>query len=164
MKKLFLAVIAIAMSANMMAQEQEETKQGRRPLNTEEMAQKRTEQMVKAYGLSDEQAAKLLELNKSQKMQMRHRMGQMGSRAHRPDGKMRPMGKLKADKDSFKLGERPQMMRHEGMRKQREEYDNALKEILTEEQYAAYKADQEKRMKEHPADRRPPKRAEQQQE
>ena len=164
MKKLFLAVIAIAMSANMMAQEQVETKQGRRPLNTEEMAQKRTEQMVKAYGLSDEQAAKLLELNKGQKMQMRHRMGQMGNRTHRPDGKMRPMGKIRAGKDSLKLDQSDMRVRHEGMRKQMEEYDNALKEILTEEQYAAYKADQEKRRMERRGNMRSQKRSEQQQE
>ena len=69
MKKIVLTMIAaMAMSFSAMAQEQQNDQ--RREFNSEEMAKTRTDEAVKKYGLNEEQAAKLLDLNKrfSQKM------------------------------------------------------------------------------------------------
>ena len=96
MKKIVLTMIAaVAMSFNAMAQEQAQNEQ-RREFNPEEMAKNRTEAAVKKYGLNEEQAAKLLDLNKrfSDKMRpMRNmRQGQPEARARTASGYERPHG------------------------------------------------------------------------
>ena len=65
MKKMILAIAAvITMSANVMAQDDQQ-QQGPQPrqFDRAEMMKQRTEQVVKDYGLNEEQAKKLLELN-----------------------------------------------------------------------------------------------------
>ena len=146
-------VAAILMSATVMAQDGTQQRRERRQMDSEQMAQRQTEHMVKTYGLNEEQAAKLLELNKKSHFQMR------------PEGRQRPhMDSLQRGqrpprmmKDSLQRGQRPMMreggrgpQRNGDFRKQMEEYDNALKEILTEEQYKAYQTDRQKRMKDGP--------------
>ena len=70
-------IAAVAMSFSAMAQEQPQNDQ-RRQFNPEEMAKNRTEEAVKKYGLNEEQAAKLLDLNKrfSDKMRPMRNMRQ----------------------------------------------------------------------------------------
>ena len=169
MKRTVLAIAAtMLMSASAMAQDDTQARPERKGFNPEQMVQKRTDDMVKTYGLNEEQAAKVLELNKKQSEQMR---SMRSARGHQ----MRPGGPRPMKRDSLEKGKRPQPMEREGMkrpepremdkgnrddrrqemRKRMEEYDNALKEIMTEEQYKAYKSDQEKRMKEGPHRQRP---------
>lgn len=164
MKKMMLALAAtVMMSVSVMAQDEAQPQRERRDFNPEQMAQKRTEAMVKKYGLSEEQAAKVLELNIKQGQQMQ------ASRQHRGGQDMRRGGHKPMANDSLSKRPRPQRMDKEGMKrpeqgdvkkgersqqrmdvmhKQMEEYDNALKEIMTEEQFKVYQADREKRMKE----------------
>lgn len=139
------------MSATAMAQDDTQVKRERKQMNFEQMAQKRTEHMVKTYGLNEEQAAKLLELNKKRGPQMR------------PEGRPRPQRDSlqrgqrppRMMKDSLQRGQRPRMgeggrgpQRNGNFRQEMMEYDNALKEIMTEEQFNAYQADRQKRMNE----------------
>ena len=65
MKKMIMALVAaMMMSANAMAQDNDQqVRRGRKPMDQKEMIQRRTDETVKAYGLNDEQAAKLLDLN-----------------------------------------------------------------------------------------------------
>ena len=95
----------------------------------------------------------------------------------------RPEGREPLSKDSLKLNRRPPVMKdgeqmperprmenaergasqRNEMRKQMEEYDNALKEIMTEEQFNAYRADMQKRMQDRPRGMGRPERAQEQQ-
>lgn len=141
MKKIVLTMIAaMAMSFSAMAQEQQNDQ--RREFNSEEMAKTRTDEAVKKYGLNEEQAAKLLDLNKrfSQKMRPMRPMHQPRPNGNREHKKQMP--------DSLKRepGQRPDMRgRMEEMRKTMDEYNNELKTILTDEQYQAYEKDEQAR-------------------
>ncbi len=139
MKKIVLAMAAaLMMTASAMAQDNQNDER-KRPTQ-EQMIQHRTDDMVKRYSLNEEQAAKLLELNKkyTQMMPRRH-----GARPGRPDGKQAQQApeemKMPAAQDK---GNRK--ARFEEMRKRMEEYDAQLQTILTPEQYKSYKADREK--------------------
>ena len=173
------------MSASVMAQDNTQARRERGQFNPEEMAQRRTDDMVKTYGLNEEQAAKLLELNKKRGQQMMSMRRDRGPRM-RPEGgeqMRRPEGRERMSKDSLKLNRRPPVMKdgeqmperprmenaergasqRNEMRKQMEEYDNALKEIMTEEQFNAYRADMQKRMQDRPRGMGRPERAQEQQ-
>ena len=149
---------AVMMSSTMLAQENKpegrpEMKRGDRT----EMMKKRTEETVQRYGLNEEQAAKLLELNTRYAEKMGPRGPRMGrQQGQRPDSmkQRKPKGEMK---EAPQNGERKPEMRgnFEEMRKNMEAYDAELQKIMTEEQFKAYKADQEKRMKEGPRGRRP---------
>ena len=93
--------------------------------------QERTDRMAAKYGLDEAQKAKLLELNKTYSL-----------RIGRPDDRR--------DTTKFrKEGRQHERMRHEArmkeMQARREAYEEALKGILTEDQYQAYQKDQEHR-------------------
>ena len=157
---------ALMMSTTILAQENstEKRPEGKRPDQTE-MVKQRTDETVKKYGLNEEQAAKLLDLNTryAEKMGPRFGMrpdGPRGGRGMRPDSarqqRVRPDGEQKEARPEMKEG-RPERREAPGMRGNREQmrkdmeaYENELKEIMTPEQYEAYKADREKRMKEGP--------------
>jgi len=159
MKKIVLAVIAaMTMSiGSATAQDVQNGKQQeRKRMNQKEMIQKRTEETVKQYGLNEEQAGKLLELNKKYAGKLRGPQGRHpnnmrpGGRPERGfEGKMTDM-----PKDSMKRQGPPQKIdgeqmkaAREEMRKNMEAYEAELQKIMSEEQYQAYKADMEKRMK-----------------
>jgi hypothetical protein len=148
------------MSVTMTAQENasENKPEMKRPDMTE-MAKQRTDETVKKYGLNEEQAAKLLELNTKYADRMGPRRGgrpdgmRRGERGMRPDSmrqhRQRPEAEMK-EAPAERNG-RPEMRRgREDFRKQMEEYDAEIQKIMTEEQYKAYKADREKRMQEGP--------------
>ena len=103
----------------------------------------RTELMVKELGLNEEQAEKLKELNEKYP-QTPFQRGQRGPRAG-----SRPQvdGETGATSQAQERPQRPSReemeKRFEERRKQQEAYDNELKEILTEEQFKAYKKRQE---------------------
>ncbi|MCR5159287.1 MAG: DUF4890 domain-containing protein [Prevotella sp.] len=156
MKKTFLALAAaMMMSIGAMAQQQ-----GPQPrqFDPKEMAKQRTEMMVREYSLSEEQSAKLLDLNVrfADKMPMMGR-GFGGQRGQRPQAgeQRRPQRNDTTRQGGPRAprGERPQMNREE-MMKQMEAYNNELKEIMTEEQYQKYQENQQRRMQQGPRNRR----------
>ena len=173
MKKFFMAFAAtLMMSATCMAQDN--SRQQRRVMDKDEMIKQRTEQMVKDYGLNEEQAAKLLQLNTeyADKLPFMAAPGprdgqrpQMGEQAPKPDSTRQAPPQHRQRPDSTRQappqhrqhpdsarqvrlgrGERPQMDREE-MRKNIESYQQEVEKIMTEEQFAKYKEDQHKRMR-----------------
>lgn len=96
------------------------------------MIQERTDRMAEKYGLDEAQKAKLLELNKEYSFRM-----------ERPEGRMQERMRQKPALDEKKKLEFEARMKE--MQSRREAYEEALKGILTEDQYQAYKKDQEHR-------------------
>jgi hypothetical protein len=117
--------------------------QGQRPDRTE-MIKNRTDETVKKYGLNETQAKQLLELNTKFMSRMggprggARRGGQRGG-ARQGDNGQRP------ERRDTTQARRPQGPR--GMGGQMGEYQQELKKILTEEQYKAYQADMQERMR-----------------
>ena len=152
MKKTILAIAAaMMMSANVMAQGNQQRPQ----MDPAEMMKARTEQMVKEYGLNEEQAKKLevLNTNFAQKMPMMPMMRGQRGQGQRPQGQMgqgqRPQ---RQQGDTIRRGERPQgqgqrgQMNFEEMRKNMEEYNAELQKIMTEEQFKKYTENNQRRM------------------
>lgn len=159
MKKMVLALIAaMTMATSMMAQDDNQQNRERRQFDPVEMMKQRTEQMVKDYGLNEEQAKQLAELNTQFAGKMRQGRGFRpgGDRGPRPGGDrgQRPGRRERMNTpqpDSAKVSaERPALNGFERMREAREAYDKELQKIMTEEQYNAYKADEAKRMNRGP--------------
>ena len=157
MKKMILAIAAvITMSANVMAQDDQQ-QQGPQPrqFDRAEMMKQRTEQVVKDYGLNEEQAQKLLELNnqfaEKLPMMMMGRGAMGGPRGQRPQAgqqrRERPQQADTARRGQMRgeRGNRPMMSREE-MMKNMEAYNSELEKIMTPEQFAKYKDDMQKRM------------------
>lgn len=161
MKKTILAIAAaVMMSSSMLAQENKSDDKQAMKMDRTEMVKKRTEETAKRYGLDEEQTAKLLDLNTRYAEQMGPRGPRHGMhRGQRPDSMKLERRQMPKDmaKEAPKKHDRRLGMRggHEEMRKNMEAYETELKTILTEEQYKAYQADREKRMKEGPRGRRP---------
>lgn len=159
MKKMMMLIMAaLTISLGTVAQEeqQQSEKREQRQMNQDEMVQRRTDAMVKKYGLNETQAAQLLELNKQFAKKMAPRRGAPGrhDRADRPRGERRdsaqaaprraPRQAERPDSTGrFRPGMRGQMS--EEMRKNMEEYEAGLKKIMTEEQFKAYQEDQKNR-------------------
>ena len=59
MKKMILAIVALMMSATMMAQEGEKQMPKKKPADKTEMVKQRTDMMVERYGLDEKQAEKV---------------------------------------------------------------------------------------------------------
>ena len=149
---------ALMMSTTITAQDNtsERKRDMKRPDKTE-MVKKRTDETVKQYGLDSEQAAKLLELNTQYADKMGPRLGQRpggmrGGKGQRPDSlkKQRPQrheGEMKEGRPEGNDGPGMKERREQWM-KQMEAYNAELQKIMTPEQFKAYKADREKRMKE----------------
>ena len=74
MKKMILAIVALMMSATMMAQEGEKQMPKKKPADKTEMVKQRTDMMVERYGLDEKQAEKLLTLNTEFADKMGHGM------------------------------------------------------------------------------------------
>ena len=121
MKKFFFSMMLAAISLTSFAQ------QGggqRREFKPEDQSTRRANQVKEAAKTTDEQYQKVYDLFLKQAQEQQARM-----------------------KEAQEKGERPQFNR-EDMQKQQEATTAALKEILTEEQYAAYeKAQQERRQR-----------------
>lgn len=138
MKKILFMMLALVCSTFFVIAQRPQQK--REQMNPEQMAEMRTERMVKKYGLNDEQKTKLLELNKKQTENMK---------LMRP--KTLPKDSLKAmskeEKKAYKkeLKEQKEAM-EENMKKNEENYQAELKNILTSEQYANYQKDEQTRM------------------
>ena len=157
MKKLVLTMIAmVTMSLSAMAQD---TAQVRRQFNPEQMAKMRTDAVVKKYGLNEEQAKKLLDLNTRVAGKIRP-MGPMGGQRRggqrmqgdRPQ-RMNP-DSLRAQGQRRGQGQRGGGFNREEMQKNMEDYNNELKAILTPEQYEAYQKDEQQNRRQFNGPRR----------
>ena len=128
---------AVMMSANVMAQN--ERPQGQQ-MDRAEMLKLRTDQMVKDYGLNEDQAKKVLDLNTkyADKIPMMRGRGGQGQRGERPQGqegqRQRPQGDARPQGQG---GQRSQAD-FEEMRKNMEDYNAELQKIMTEEQFKKY--------------------------
>ena len=165
MKKLMImAVMALALSLNANAQ-QDAPQMGQR-MDRSEMIKMRTEAMAKEYGLDEAQQKKLLELNK----QYPEAMPRMGMRGGGPrPGMGRPRGS-QGDQQGENGQRRPRMRQGDGQPGQgfgqrgggprgprggfrmpdpetMEKYNAQLKEIMGDEKFTKYQADQEEARK-----------------
>ena len=141
-----------------MAQGDKKEGKGERKFDRTEMIKNRTNETVKKYGLNDKQAAQLLELNQKYADAMGPSMGgSRGQRGGRGDGRVRPRPDFNDNDNTQQQGQRPEMTeemrekmkgQREQRRQARQKYDTELQAIMTADQYKAYKADEEKRMKE----------------
>lgn len=145
MKKVMMAILMMAMSANVMAQEENDGQRPeRKPRDRQEMIQKRTDHMVEKYGLNSEQAEQLLTLNKEYADKMRPMRGEFRRHAK----KMKPAeGKLEKVQPVEGKPEKVQPVeaKPEEVKKDMDAYEAKLQKIMTEEQFKAYKADRQKR-------------------
>ncbi len=152
MKKILLCcAICIATLTNASAQSDNSQKPERQRMNRTEMAAQRTKQMVEKYNLNESQAQKLKELNEKT---WSSPMGQRRGGGHnRPDSTATPRRQRPAtDGNTSASAQQPQQrpqqhrpMNSNGFKERMEQYNKALKAIMTEEQYKAYEADMQKR-------------------
>jgi Spy/CpxP family protein refolding chaperone len=152
MKKSIVWAVAMAfmVSVNAMAQDEQnsEKRDNSRQAARTEMIKHRTDQMVKTYGLSEEQSQQLQELNTKYADKLRLQRPGMRQRPGQPRG-MRPQTLPRDTAKRAKMDNPDRMkQRMEEMKKTREAYDAELEKIMTADQFKAYKADAEKRAKE----------------
>ncbi len=146
----------VTMSLSAMAQD---TTQVRRQFNPEQMAKMRTDAVVKKYGLSEDQAKKLLDLNTRFAGKIRP-MGPMGGQRRggqrmqgdRPQ-RMNP-DSLRAQGQRRGQGQRGGGFNREEMQKTMADYNNELKSILPPEQYEAYQKDEQQNRRQFNGPRR----------
>ena len=149
MKQIVFSIAAmLLLSTAAMAQDDRGQRPNRQGFDRTEMIQRRTDGVVKKYGLNEEQARQLLSLNTKFADMMGPRGGaRPGNRGARPGGD----GQRAARRDTTQQARqrRPQMGPRMGgqMGEQMKAYEEELQKIMTPEQYKAYKADQEERMK-----------------
>ncbi len=143
MKKIILALVAV-FALSMSVQAQEEKKERPEMPNQEEMVQRMTDMMAENLGLSADQKEAVLAINKEY-------AGKLMPQMHHPRGP-KPDGENGEKPENFgeKLEQAPEAFEHdvegaadkaEGKveaEKAREEYKEALKAVLTEEQLSKY--------------------------
>ena len=154
MKKMILALVAAMTMTSVQAQDNNSPARGeRRQFDRTEMLKQRTDETVKKYGLNEEQAAKLLELNT--KYADKTGQGAGAFRGGRRDGGARQGAGRGGNRQRVQRAELTEEQK-QNMAKQREErqqaakaYAEELQAIMTPDQYKAYQADMEKNMKEN---------------
>lgn len=154
MKKTFFALIAaITLSTSVMAQNEEGRRPERQQMDRTEMVKRQTERMVQEYGLNEAQAAKLQEINTSYFEKMPRMGGRRGGGFGGPRGQMGQRRNTDGGNDATVQGEnnerpsREQMeARMKEMRANQEAYEAELKKIMTEEQFAKYQENSQRRM------------------
>lgn len=124
MKRFMLLLVAsLMMSGVTMGQDQN---RNRRQFNPEDMVKRQTEQMVEALDLDADQAMAVLKLNTERMKEQAGMRGQFGRRGHGEGEAL----------------ERPTEEQMKAMREKMEAsqkaYNEEMKKILTEEQYAKY--------------------------
>ena len=143
MKQIIMTLaVVLFVSSTALAQEKNDNRK-------QEMIKHRTERTVKAYGLNDKQAKKLLDLNTKYADMMRpmHRHGRPGHHGmggRRPE----PPKDMNGERPELPRGDRKEM--REKMEKDMKAYDEELQKIMTPEKYKNYKEDMEKRRMERP--------------
>lgn len=158
MKKMMMTMIAaVLMSSAAFAQEEKKCECKCKQPDKAEMVKHRTDRVVKKYGLNDQQAASLLELNTKyadkfggprghhgKKHGMRHgkkHEGQAdattGATTPQPRGDKKRPDLTEEQKAQFEA-------RRQEMEANRKAYETELKKILTEDQFIQYEADMKK--------------------
>lgn len=151
MKKSILAIIAtVTLSMSAMAQSENGNAPQRPQMDRTEMVKNQTDRMVKDYGLNETQAAQLLKLNTDYADKMPRMRG------FRPNGQRDGMQRQRradgnngatAQGENRERPSREQMeARMKEMRENQEAYNAELKKILTEEQFAKYQENSQRRM------------------
>lgn len=164
MKKIAMAIAALIMtSASLMAQNSNDQQSQQQPpqMDRTQMIQQQTQQMVTEYGLNEEQAQQLLQLNTefADRIPMFFRPGPRGG--HRPDSLQRaPRGQRPPQQGARRGGQRqarPDSLGHRGpnggrpqmdmqqMRQNMEAYGQQLQTIMTAEQYARFQQNMQQR-------------------
>lgn len=150
MKQTIISIAALLLlSTAVMAQNEQGQRPERQRLDRTEMIQKRTDDVVKKYGLNAEQAKQLLSLNTKFADQMGPRGGRPGGMGMRPGNRgPRPQGNdsLRQERRQRPQGQAGQQGRPQ-FNGQMQAYETELQKIMTPEQYKAYQADREERMK-----------------
>lgn len=158
MKKMMMTMIAaVLMSSAAFAQEEKKCECKCKQPDKTEMVKHRTDRVVKKYGLNDQQAASLLELNTKyadkfggprghhgKKHGMRHCKKHEGQ-ADATTGATTPQPR--GDKKRPELTEEQKAQfeaRRQEMEANRKAYETELKKILTEDQFKQYEADMKK--------------------
>lgn len=143
MKKILFAAIALVFSVSLFAQEPQRGERGeRREFNPEEMAKRLTDEIKKDVNLTDTQykAVYNLYLTRGKAMKAEQEKRQQE----------RKEGKESADP------KKDHEARFAEMKKQHEEMNNQLKQILTEKQYKKYEEAQKKKMEQRRPQGPPP--------
>lgn len=153
---ILVAAIAFAMSASASAQSNNKGQQ-KKLLTSTEMIQRHTDRQVKEYGLDDNQAKKLLELN----TKYGDKLPGMG-RPPRRNGPRRNGAAAQVDGTTGATAQHPQPnkdgntenreKRRKEMQANREAYNKELKNIMTDAQYEKY-TENEKKFQERRAQR-----------
>lgn len=158
MKKMMMTMIAaVLMSSAAFAQEEKKCECKCKQPDKTEMVKHRTDRVVKKYGLNDQQAASLLELNTKyadkfggprghhgKKHGMRHGKKHEGQ-ADATTGATTPQPR--GDKKRPELTEEQKAQfeaRRQEMEANRKAYETELKKILTDDQFKQYEADMKK--------------------
>ncbi|MBQ5495082.1 MAG: DUF4890 domain-containing protein [Prevotella sp.] len=150
-------IAAVLMSSAAFAQEEKKCECKCKQPDKTEMVKHRTDRVVKKYGLNDQQAASLLELNTKyadkfggprghhgKKHGMRHGKKHEGQ-ADATTGATTPQPR--GDKKRPELTEEQKAQfeaRRQEMEANRKAYETELKKILTEDQFKQYEADMKK--------------------
>ena len=138
MKKMTLALIALfTVTTATMAQDNNR----QRRFDPKEMVQRQTDRMAERYALTEEQTEKVLALNTEYAGKLRPQNGPGRGprmRDRQPQHNQQADGQTGATQPNREEME----ARMNEMRKQQEAYNNALKDILTEEQFQKYEEDQ----------------------
>ena len=149
MKKIVLAIAATMMILSASAQDNNNAdgRQGRR-FDRTEMQKRQIENMVKQYGLNEEQTKQITALNEKYGDKL------MGGFGGMRGGFRGGPGMGQGNRGPRQQGQRPELTEEqrqqmEARRKEaeqaRQEYDAELQKIMTPEQFTKYKADQEER-------------------
>lgn len=185
MKRIVMTLAAAVLMGSVAVAQDSEKKGQRegRKFDKTEMIKHRTDEVVKKYGLNDQQAARLLDLNTQYADKMGpgprggHRGGRpgMGGPGHHgkdslkarhahPETDGTTQASPQQPRDGQKPGKRPELTeeqkaKFEAQRKEREAamqaYDAELQKIMTADQFKQYQADQKKHAQ---RGQRPPKR------
>lgn len=152
MKRIVMSIATLLLlSTAAIAQDNQGQRPERQRMDRTEMIKQRTDDIVKKYGLNEEQAKQLLSLNTKYLGQMG---GQRGPRRGGPgmgpgNGGQRPQMNDTTARRRPQGGQRQGGPRQGGMQMggQMQEYNQELQKILTPEQYKAYQANREERMR-----------------
>ena len=138
MKKIVLTMVALLSMTAVMAQDAKSERKAPKEPSAEEM----TDRMANDLKLTDEQKAKVLELNKEYKDVLKAPRRPRGPRPDAQSGATQ-----QEDQKDFKKGQRPerpeltdeQKAKFKAHHAKRQEYDKKLKQILTDDQYKSWK-------------------------
>lgn len=151
MKRIFMAAMVMFMMATVAMAQDNNMEQGDKKFDKTEMIQKRTDKMVSQYGLDSIQAKALLALNQEYADKMPMMGGHHGS-GHGPQ--MRDNGNTNGQQSENAEKQRPsdeQMKsRMQEMKANMDAYNDKLKSIMTDSQYAKYQEDMKQRMQRGP--------------